>query len=516
MADKKGSGDGPSAGTGNETSPKGNGAKPSDATAKQPVADKGAAKPKAGAAGKSDKSATKSGAAKASKPRASAAKTTPAKSGTVTSADQSSTSERGTSPTPAGAASKDEISATDTGKAKEAGKAVETGKAVDAPKDADSNAPSASKSETSTAGATTSATSVPKTATKSETGSSPASAPAKPQSASGQSAARSSETPRQTALQAPKRGGFFPLFLGGICAGAIGFGAAYYILPEMGIMTRTGDAEVDVAARLDEQSQRLDALAGQIADLPGTPDAPDLSGIEGSQQALDMKMSELSQQVAQLFQRIDKIESEPSGGGAGVSPAQLSALRDTLARQGEQLDQLNRAAEERDNEARTAAQQALRRAALSRIATALDTGSEFTAALGDLERAGMSAPDALQEVADTGVPTRAGLQEGYAPAARAALTAARQSGVDGEDPDLWSFMSDQLGARSLERKEGPTTDAILSRVEDELRQGNLEAALTEFESLPEPAKAELADWAAQVRARMQAVSAHDALAAKLN
>jgi len=316
--------------------------------------------------------------------------------------------------------------------------------------------------------------------------------------------------------KAPRRSGFFPLLLGGVCAAAIGFGAAYYVLPEMGLMTPAGSGSGDdISARLDDQAQRLDVVAQQVADLPGTPDAPDLTGIEGSQQALEGNVADLSGQIADLTARLDEMDAQPSG-GTGVTSGQLNALRTAIAEQGEQLSALSRAADERDTQARTEALTALRSAALTRIRSALDTGSDFAPALGDLERAGMSAPDALQDVAKTGVPTLAALQDSFAPAARTALAAARQGGADGADAGLWSFMSDQLGARSLERKEGPGADAVLSRAEDDLRQGNLQSALTEIEALPEPARAELSDWAAGVRARMQALAAHDALAAKLN
>ncbi|MEI4260944.1 hypothetical protein V8352_04110 [Roseovarius sp. D0-M9] len=335
-------------------------------------------------------------------------------------------------------------------------------------------------------------------------------APSGGQGAAGQSAQRTTAPARQ------RKGGFFALFLGGVCAAAIGFGAAYYVLPQMGIMTPAGAGGDDLAARLDAQSERIDALSAQVADQPGAPEAPDLSGIESSQQALEGTVADLSDQISALSQRLDQVEAQPAADGSGVSASQLNALQNTLSQQGEQLAALTREAEEADNAARAAAQQALRRAALTRIRTALDTGSGFAEALGDLERAGMATPDALQEVAETGAPTQAALQEAFAPAARAALSAARGTGAEAADPGFWSFMSDQLGARSLERKEGPGTDAILSRVEDDLRQGELESALNEVETLPDPAKAELSDWAADARARLQALAAHDALAAKLN
>ncbi len=306
------------------------------------------------------------------------------------------------------------------------------------------------------------------------------------------------------------------MLLGGVCAAAIGFGAAYYILPQLGLNAPAAATDDSVAARLDEQTQRLDALDQQIANTPGAADAPDLSGLEAGQQALEAQISEQAEQLTALAARIDSIEAQPASGSTGVSSGQLTSLRGAVEEQAARLDALVNEEAQRKEAALASAQQALRLAALTRIGTALDTGSAFAPALGDLERAGMSAPDALQEVAEAGAPTQADLQESFAPAARAALATVRKSGEGGEDAGFWSFMSDQLGARSLERREGPGVDAVLSRAEDDVRQGNLQSALTEIDALPELAKAALAEWAADVRARMQAVAAHDALAAKLN
>lgn len=327
----------------------------------------------------------------------------------------------------------------------------------------------------------------------------------------------SQSTKTQTQAPAPqRRGGFLPMLLGGVCAAAIGFAAAYYILPQLGLNAPASSTADGVAARLDEQAQRLDALDQTIANIPGAADAPDLSGLEEGQQALEAQISDQAEQLTALVARIDSIEAQPASGSTGVSSGQLTSLRGAVADQAARLDALVNEAAQRKEAALASAQQALRLAALTRIRTALDTGSAFAPALGDLERAGMSAPDALQEVAEAGAPTQADLQESFAPAARAALATVRKSGEGGEGAGFWSFMLDQLGARSLERREGPGVDAVLSRAVDDVRQGNLQSALTEIDALPEPAKAALSEWAADVRARMQAVAAHDALAAKLN
>ena len=57
-----------------------------------------------------------------------------------------------------------------------------------------------------------------------------------------------------------------------------------------------------------------------------------------------------------------------------------------------------------------------------------------------------------------------------------------------------------MGTRSLERKEGPETDAILSRVEDDLLNRRLDAALIEANSLPSSVKSAISVWVAKLGA----------------
>ncbi|MDO5756355.1 MAG: hypothetical protein Q4P24_02405 [Rhodobacterales bacterium] len=316
----------------------------------------------------------------------------------------------------------------------------------------------------------------------------------------------------------PKRGtgGFLALLLGGVCAGAIGFAAAYYLE-----MQNSSAAARNTAATLGAQSDKIDALEARLDSLPS---APDTSGVEAAQEDTAAKLTELSDKISALTAQVDEIEAQPTGGGeGGVSASDLKDLRGTLKDlrgtlddQSKQIANLVSEAEERDNDALAAAQQDLRRAALSRIGAALDSGTPFAPALDDLEKAGISAPDALQNAAGAGVPTQAALQQAFAPAARTALAQARRSRDGGGTDSVWSFLSGQLGARSLERREGPGTDAILSRAEDDLRNGDLAAALTEVETLPEPASGALAEWTQDAKRRMQALAAYDALAAKMN
>lgn len=283
----------------------------------------------------------------------------------------------------------------------------------------------------------------------------------------------------------------------------------------MGLMTPANDDRADVAAQIDDQSRRITELQDQIEGLPAAPDAPDLGALEAGQQQLEERLADLAQQIGAFDTRLNDLEARPVAEGGGVSPSELNTLRDALAAQTAKIDALSDEAEQREDAERASAQQDMSRAALTRIRTALDTGSDFAPALNDLERAGMKAPEALQAVAENGVATQAALQESFAPAARAALAAARKTD-EGNETGFWSFMSDQLGARSLEPREGSDADAVLSRAEDNVRKGDLDSALSEIEALPEPSQAELADWVTRARARMEALAAYDALAAKLN
>ncbi|NBR91063.1 MAG: hypothetical protein EBS68_14355, partial [Rhodobacteraceae bacterium] len=71
-------------------------------------------------------------------------------------------------------------------------------------------------------------------------------------------------------------------------------------------------------------------------------------------------------------------------------------------------------------------------------------------------------------------------------------------------------------ARSLAPKEGSDADAVLSRVEAALRDGRMNDALAEVETLPEVARVEMTGWLQLATERATALSALDALGAGVN
>src|SRR5690606_16625940 len=103
--------------------------------------------------------------------------------------------------------------------------------------------------------------------------------------------------------------------------------------------------------------------------------------------------------------------------------------------------------------------------ALSRIETAMDSGAGYASAIADLRQLGITVPEPLIAAAETGVPTQPALEARFPEAARAALAAARSADAGGEGGGFGAFLKTQLGARSLEPREGTDPDAILSRAE---------------------------------------------------
>lgn len=332
--------------------------------------------------------------------------------------------------------------------------------------------------------------------------------------------------PARTEPTVVHKGGFFPTLLGGVAAGAIGFGVAYFLFTQPADTTGLDALRTETDEKLQSQSDRLDTLTEQLG---AGSEAPDLSTLEQGQTDLQETLTSLSDQLSQtqdnlaaLSSRVDELESRPLTEGASEAAtaayeAELQKLQDAMAEQRAEIEEMVTRAQQMETEAETTAQATMQRAALARIQTALDAGGGYADAMADLQETGIEVPEALSRTADSGVPTLAELQESFPEAARAALAAARDAAAEaGETGGLSAFIRTQLGARSLEPREGDDPDAILSRAEAATQQGRLTDALAEIEALPDVARAELSDWAAQATRRLEAVAAAQQLSEELN
>lgn len=301
--------------------------------------------------------------------------------------------------------------------------------------------------------------------------------------------------------------GFVPLLLGGLVAGAIGYAVPTFLLEdgrggnddriaglESELATlRSGDGAAVVAEQLDALDARVTALeappedpvdqaaAASTAALEEDEDAP---GLPPEIESLPAALSELTDRVAALSGRLDEVPQEPDLGDLPDRVAAIEAEIGTL-----QSDV--------DDAAATA-----RADAQDRLRLAVESGQPYAAELAELP----DAPDALAANAETGIPRADALAADFPPLARASLRAARaDETLDGGG--IASLAGRFLNARSLEAREGDDPDAILSRAEAALRQGDVPAALDEIGALPEEARAPLGDWIVRARARVETRSA---------
>lgn len=330
--------------------------------------------------------------------------------------------------------------------------------------------------------------------------------------------APSSAAPTPPPVQTSSSSAFFPLLLGGIVAGAIGYGiATYYPL-------RNGSDEL--SSQVSAQADQIAALQAQLAQQP----VADLSAIEvqiaetaeQSTARLDAFSASVDANLVALDERILEIEKRPGVDGT-LSDTALAAYQRELEELRAELDAQQESvmsaaaqaeadlaaaraeAEMFEQEALASAEAAAVRAALNRVSTAVETGAPFAAALADL--GGEDVPAALMDAADTGVSTTAQLTDSFPAAARAALATARAEGVSDDAGGVGGFLRSQFDVRSTAPQEGPSPDAVLSRAEAAIKEGRVADALAEIEALPEVVRAELTDWTAKAQERSDVLDA---------
>lgn len=152
--------------------------------------------------------------------------------------------------------------------------------------------------------------------------------------------------------------------------------------------------------------------------------------------------------------------------------------------------------------------------AASALKAALERGGPFSAELETLAAISPDAPQlaALRPYAEKGVPTRAEIASQADAAANAMVTAATP--VDENAGFLQNLMSSAeslVKVRPIGAVEGAGAPETVARMEAAVNQGDYAKALSEYETLPEAAKAAGADLAGKLKARIEVETQVDAL-----
>ncbi|QBF29635.1 COG4223 family protein [Thalassococcus sp. S3] len=324
-----------------------------------------------------------------------------------------------------------------------------------------------------------------------------------------------------------RRGGGFPALIGGVVAAILGFLVAStdILAPYLPEGLRPADPAPAIAAletQLAEQSAAMDDLSSRVGELA----PPDLAPLEARVSENADAVSNLTPQIDGVAERLSALEArltdlEARPISEGLSDAAVAAfeqeladVRNSLSQEREAIEAMVADAEAKEAAAAEAARITAARGALTQVQSAIETGAPYEAALAGVADAGVSIPDVLSGNAAEGVVSLPALRAAFPPAAREALAAARADGAS-DDGGLGSFLARQLGARSVTPQDGDSADAVLSRMEAAVADGQLSDALSLALELPASAQDALSGWVSQAETRMAAKAAADDLAQSL-
>lgn len=298
-------------------------------------------------------------------------------------------------------------------------------------------------------------------------------------------------------------------------------------------LTQTIDAlRGDTSSRLADLTSQLDALRGKVDGMGAAPaPAPDGSAVPAANPAPDAELSarldsmqkaidSLSASLAALQSAATSTEaairmvSDAQGRNAGTLTslsADLTAATeesrrslDALKAEAGELTQRLAAVETTMGDA-TAREMAARAVAVSALKTAVDAGKPFETELAALRASLPEGTDIalLESHAASGIAPQQKLMAEFAPVARAIHATFAKPAEDGSILDsLTSSAASIFAVRGPGDASGQGPEAALRRMENAVAAGDLPAALTAYDELPEAGKAAGADWAASARARV--------------
>ena len=289
--------------------------------------------------------------------------------------------------------------------------------------------------------------------------------------------------------------------LGGLVALA-GAGSMQYA----GFLPTIAPAPKD-AAQDTGLTTELNALKDQVAALAAkantTADTGQLAERLAALEAAVAVRSDIPTDAA----AIDQLQQQLTANGETIASLQ-TAIADTAAKLSETENRLNdrlAQTETKLNEPRDDVEVA-RAIAVAALKAAIDRGGPFMTELDTL--AGVTPDDpvivGLRDYATTGIASRAELVRQFEVTAGAILTAVHQPDPNqGLGERLLSSALSVIKVRPVGNVEGATPEAVVARMEDKLRNGDLQGAALEWNSLPEGGKAASTEFEKALKSRIE-------------
>jgi hypothetical protein len=337
-----------------------------------------------------------------------------------------------------------------------------------------------------------------------------------------------------------KSGGGLGMVMSGLLGAVIALGGGYAlqaggVLPMPGA---GGDQIAPVASRVDALSTQVESLSQQLAASTGQGGADISAQLLARLDSLETGLAEAAANsggdggdpaaLAQLQDRLSGLESKiaelgDAGTAAAADPALASEINEIRAAQSGfqtsmtelqsrsdalsgKIAELEQGQQELSTQLDAPSRQLdlARAIAAAGLKSAIDRGGSF---MSELEAFASVAPDdpavpELRDLAARGVPSRSDLVAGFSDAASKAIAAA-----DPGDPNaglvdrLMSSAMSVVKVRKVGDVQGDSAEAIAARAEARLLNGDLDAALAEWNALPEASRAATADYGDSLAAR---------------
>lgn len=258
----------------------------------------------------------------------------------------------------------------------------------------------------------------------------------------------------------------------------------------------------ETTARVDELSRTLDSLRAEVATLrDSAPEAgADTAGLGARLDALEAEIARLSsgsvssEELSSLGERVAAAETE----ARGAQQASASAT-DRLTALEQSVSSLTARVETQAQQPKIAL--AIATAALK---AAVDRGAPFLAELETFAAIHPETPEigTLREFAESGVPTRDALRAEMDAAATAMIAAATPADANAGFFDrLLASAESLVTVRPIGQVAGVGVPETLARMEVALNAGELDKALAEYETLPDPVRQAGAAFADRLKAR---------------
>lgn len=270
---------------------------------------------------------------------------------------------------------------------------------------------------------------------------------------------------------------------------------------------RLGGLEQEVAARSENAGAGGGASAEAVEKLSTRLDA-----LEERNAGLADTITEANKAAVAAQNRLDEMQAQLPSAGLDDKVARLDAMIGKLGAQIDKLEpQLQRmetrlAALEQKADDPDAAQRAALALALANLSRAIEGAEPFKTELETVSSflPKEDVPTELDDAAASGVPTRAVLKDRFEPLIEKIFDAARREG----DSTIWDrFLANAASLVTVRRTgaiSGNSTEAVVARMEEKLKEGDLEGAVAQGQALTGAAAEAAAPWMAAAQKRLEA------------